>query len=199
MESIDQQNPERKPNAFEHAETFNYQPTSKERQARLVGMFLTGAGRYPGIPLEPNSQEETVMYRLGRGNGAPVELPSLQQDEHGKGFISQFTARVHALKNRHGFRIKNRVDYTTNPVRSWYWLEVNEHGFPVLDNVPMAERKTGKPRAARTAKSEPSLRQSPSLPNGGNGSRMTTEPAQSAMFSSFMSYETGAQHGKRRA
>lgn len=199
MESIDQTQPDCNKNAFERAETFNYQPTTKERQARLIGMFLTGAGRYPGVPLEPKSQEEIVMYRLGRGNGAPVELPRLQQDEHGKGFISQFTARIHALKNRHGFRIRNRVDYTTNPIKSWYWLEVNENGFPVLDSVSMAERKTGTPIAARTAKSEPSLRQSPLAPNGGNESRMSAEPAQANMFSSFMSYETGARHGKRRA
>lgn len=149
MGSIDQTQPDCKHNAFERAETYNYHPTSEERQARLVGMFLTGAGRYPGIPLDPKSQEEIVMYRLGRGQGGPVELPALQQDEHGHGFISQFTARVHALKNRHGFRIKNRVDYTSNPIKSWYWVEVNESGFPVLDNVLMVERKNGTPRSAK--------------------------------------------------
>lgn len=133
---------------FDKAEGTNYQPTTKERQGHLIGMFLSGAGKYPGVPLDPKSQEEKIMFRLGRGAGAPVELPTLQQDEHGKGFISQFTARIHALKNRHGFQIKNRVDYATNPVRSWYWVTVNEHGFPVLDNVQMVERKTGKPKSA---------------------------------------------------
>lgn len=191
METLTQPNPESKQNAFERAETYNYQPTSKERQARLVGMFLTGAGRYPGIPLEPNSQEEIVMYRLGRGNGGPVELPALQQDEHGKGFISQFTARVHALKNRHGFRIKNRVDYACNPIRSWYWVEVNEHGFPILDNVLMSEGKTGKPKAAKNAVTQPRQPQS-------SGGGMSAQPGQAGMFETFLNYETGAQHGKRR-
>lgn len=160
-------NSEIKSRPFEKAEGYNYQPTSQERQGRLVGMYLTGAGMYPDIPLEPKSQEEKVMYRLGRGKGGPVGLPELQQDEHGKGFISQFTARVHALKNRHGFRILNRVDYTSNPVKSWYWLEVNESGFPVLDSVPMAERKTGKPKTSpRTAKNSATPRQSQLTPIG---------------------------------
>jgi hypothetical protein len=164
-------------------------------------MFLTGAGKYPGIPLEPKSQEEVIMHRLGRGQGGPVELPALQQDEHGRGFISQFTARVHALKNRHGFRIKNRVDYTSNPIKSWYWVEVNENGFPILDNVEMAAGKTGKPKFAQeSAKNEPSLRQSPLPPVGDNGTHTRpSEPAQGSMFNNFMSYETGAAHGKRRA
>ena len=164
---IPHNSPTFKQNAFEKAEGYNYQPTSQERQGRLVGMYLTGAGMYPGIPLEPKSQEEIVMYRLGRGKGGPVGLPELQQDEHGKGFISQFTARVHALKNRHGFRILNRVDYTSNPVKSWYWVQVNESGFPVLDSVPMAERKTGTPKTSpRTAKNSTTPRQSSLAPIG---------------------------------
>jgi hypothetical protein len=139
--------PNRENNSFDKAERIK--PTSKEVQGKLTGMFLSGAGRYPGVPLDPKSQEEKVMFRLGRGNGAPVELPNLQQDENGKGFISQFTARVHALKHRHGFRIQNRIDYASDPIRSWYWLEVNEHGFPILNNVPTVERKTGTPKMAK--------------------------------------------------
>lgn len=136
-------------NAIENehdAEKYNYRPTTKNRQGRLTGMYLSGAGLYPGVPLAPQSQEEEVMFRIGRGKGGPVELPAIQQDEHGKGFIAQLTPRIHALKHRHGFRIKNRTDYAADPVRSWYWLEVNEDGFPVLNDVPITEPKAGQPQ-----------------------------------------------------
>jgi hypothetical protein len=172
------------------AEVFNYQPTTAALQGGLIGQYLSGAGLYPGVPLTPRNQEEKVMYRLGRGKGAPVELPKIQQDETGGGFIAQLTPRVHALKHRHGFRIRNLVDYGSSPVRSWYWLEVNEHGYPLLDTVPMAASKTAK---AKNAASKPELPLLSGADAGRQSLLLAPEPMPTRSTTTFIERERGVR------
>lgn len=132
------------------AEKGNYKPADPARLNYLTSVALYALGI--GEPIHIRGDEALVLYRVALGKGAQVELFKVQNDPgDGKGFMSQITPRVHALRRRYGFEIENRIERDRSGNRSWYWLLLDADGFPKMRPVPLAERKTGKPKAAKSA------------------------------------------------
>lgn len=94
--------------------------------------------------IEPHGQLEIVLSRI---RPDPTPLYEIQQNATGKGFISDPQARIFYLKNKFGFNIENRIDRSTKPARSFYWLVLDESGTgPKMNSVEYAETKTGRPK-----------------------------------------------------
>jgi hypothetical protein len=130
------------------AENGNYKPADPSRLNYLKSVALYALGI--GEEIHIKGDEAIALYRVALGKGAQVELFKIQNDPgDGKGFMAMLTPRIHALRHRYGFEIENRIERDKGGNRSWYWLLLDGDGFPKMRPVPMAESKTGKPKAAK--------------------------------------------------
>lgn len=105
------------------AESSNYDPPNPRILAKLRELVEKARSWPAGAPEPPmTSDEQRVLFRIARGNGRMVPLPEIQRERTGGGFMSQITPRIHSLKHRYGFDIRNHQEGEN----SWYYLRAKE-------------------------------------------------------------------------
>lgn len=123
MTTVSQNQTDRK-----RGEQENYRPPNP-KILKILTELANKARTWPTSSPEPrfSSDEQRVLFRIAQGDGAEVPLYRIQQDRYGRGFMSQITPRIHNLKKRYGFDIRNRQDGES----SWYWIV-----FPDAEKKP---------------------------------------------------------------
>lgn len=103
----------------DRAEVNNYKPPNPRILAKIRALVQQARTWPHGAPEPPmTSDEQRVAFRIARGNGRHVPLYEIQQEREGRGFMSQITPRIHALKHRYGLDIRSHQEGE----KSWYYI-----------------------------------------------------------------------------
>lgn len=122
------------------------------RKAQRDRLYDQKCRQLRGEQVEPRGHLEIVLCRI---QPEPTPLYEIQQNPTGKGFISDVQARIYYLREKFGFNIENRIDRSTKPAMSFYWLTVESNGLPKMNAVEYAPEKTGRPKTSTQTKSTP--------------------------------------------